>query len=462
LAKVLHVSRARLEKEFSQRDSWYAIVARQVDPALAKKALALKIPGVGSSPEEKRFYPLNTLAAQILGCTDIDNKGIAGLELTYNDELEGKPGSERVVCDPTGQVLRIDDERDPQPGSTVRLTLDQDIQFKTEQVLLSTVREYHAKDATGIVMDPRTGAILAMANVPLVNANKWGSTPAALERNRAVTDIYEPGSTFKLVTVSAALQEGLVTPDTSFVLPPSLTVSTNPLQVIHDAEKRGTERMTVSQILARSSNIGAATLGKMLGRQKLSFWIKRFGFGQPTGIAFPGEASGLVPQHWWQSTIATVPMGQGISVTALQMAAAYAAIANGGVWQQPRLVAQVGDKVVPPTGQRRIVSAKVAREVLSMMRDVVIEGTGTAFQIPNYTVAGKTGTAQVPYYNKPGYMPGAYVSSFIGVVPARSPRLLVMVVVDRPSNGAYYGAVVSEDRTLTDGERPRGREEAFW
>jgi len=441
LARVLHVSRTKLEKAFLQRDSWYACVARQIDPDLAKKALDLHIVGVGSSPEEKRIYPLKTLAAQVVGYVGTQNdKGLAGLEMQYNPALRGLPGSELVVIDPAGRVLKTERERDPQTGAMVRLTIDQTIQLRAESVLSETVRQYGAKGGTAIVMDPRSGEILAMANVPLMDANKWGTTNPALERNRAITDIYEPGSTFKVITVSAALEDGLVRPSTSFVLPYQIVIDGKPF---HDAHPRGTERLTVRQILSQSSNVGAAHLGKLLGKQELLRWIGRFGFGKPTGIAFPGEAAGKLPGYWAQSTVATVPMGQGISVTALQMAAAYAAVANGGVWQRPRLVAQVGAKVTEPTGLRRVISAKVASQVLSMMNDVVMEGTGTAFQIPGYTAAGKTGTAQVPDYNHGGYAAGEYVASFIGLVPAKHPKLLVMVVVDEPTSAIFGGVVAA-------------------
>ena len=440
LAAVLHVSRPKLEKQLLRHDSWYTCVASKIDPSKARKATALGIDGVGASPEEKRVYPLRSLASQVIGFAGTDNKGLAGLELGYDSELEGKAGSELVVCDPSGTVIKTDRERDPRSGATVRLTIDKDIQFEAERVLLETVRHFKAKDAVGIVMDPRSGEVLAMANVPLVNGNQWGDSKAELERNRAVSDIFEPGSIFKVVTVSAALQDGLVTPNTSFVLPYQIVVDGKPF---HDAHLRPTERLTVREILAQSSNVGAARLGKMLGKKELLSWVKRFGFGKPTGVAFPGEASGLLPAYWAQSTIASVPMGQGISVTALQMAAAYAAIGNGGVWQVPRLVAQVGTRLTQPVGKHRVISAKVASQVLSMMNDAVMEGTATAFKIPGYAAAGKTGTAQVPYYDRPGYAPGQYKASFVGLVPSDHPRLLVMVVVDEPTTQIYGGQVAA-------------------
>jgi cell division protein FtsI (penicillin-binding protein 3)/stage V sporulation protein D (sporulation-specific penicillin-binding protein) len=244
-----------------------------------------------------------------------------------------------------------------------------------------------------------------------------------------------------MVTIAAALSDGLVTPETSFVLPPALRVGD---RVIHDAELRGTERMNVSQILAKSSNIGAVTIGwKLLGKQRLLDWIYRFGLGKLTGIDFPGEVPGFVlpGDQWWSSTIGNVPMGQGISVTPIQMVAAYGAVANGGVMMKPHLTAQIGDRVIRPAAGRRIVSAAVARQLRGMLSDVVADGTGTEARIPGYVVAGKTGTAQKALPNGGGYSKVNYVASFIGMVPARDPQLVVAVVVDEPH--PYWGGTVA-------------------
>jgi cell division protein FtsI (penicillin-binding protein 3)/stage V sporulation protein D (sporulation-specific penicillin-binding protein) len=253
--------------------------------------------------------------------------------------------------------------------------------------------------------------------------------------------MYEPGSTFKLVTVSAALSEGIVTPRTAFTLPTSIRVAD---RVIHEHDPRATERMTVARILAQSSNIGTVTIAKdLLGPDRLARWIDRFGFGKPTGIDFPGESSGAVlPRHLWSgSTIGTVPIGQGIAVTPIQMAAVYAAIGNRGVLRKPHLVASIAGRRVAHGHGRRVVSRTVAAQVMTMLRGVVDAGTGTSAAVPGYTVAGKTGTANKPEHG--GYSTSKYVASFVGLVPATRPRLAIMVMVDEPKGAIWGGAVAA-------------------
>jgi cell division protein FtsI (penicillin-binding protein 3) len=297
------------------------------------------------------------------------------------------------------------------------------------------VQHWHARDASAIVLDPRTGGVLAMAVAPTYDANSFANVPRDLQRNRAITDTYEPGSTFKLVTVSGALSSGIVSPSTPFTLPYSIQVAD---RRIHDAEPRGTERMTVAQILARSSNVGAITLARLLGQHRLAGWISRFGFGRPTGIDYPGESGGIVlpEKNWSGSTIGNVPIGQGIAVTPIQMASAYAAIANGGLWTRPHLIR---GRAAP--ARRRIVTPWIARQVTSMLQNVVLDGTGTLAQIPGYHVAGKTGTAAKPDSHG-GYSNSAYVASFVGFVPATRPRIVVLVTVDEP-HGAIWGGTVA-------------------
>ena len=289
-------------------------------------------------------------------------------------------------------------------------------------------------------MDPKTGAILAMAVAPTFNANRFPTTRADRRRNRAVTDTYEPGSTFKLVTVAAALQEGTVTPRSSFRLPPKLQVAD---RVIREAHTRGTEQMSVRDIVEYSSNIGTVTIAQQLGEGRLASWIERFGFGRRTGVDFPGESSGfaLPLEQWSGSTIGTVPIGHGIAVTPVQMARAYAAIANGGVLVQPHLIERIDGRPVARRGAKRIVSRAVSRQMLLMLRGVVVEGTGTEAAIPGYSVAGKTGTAAK--IDPDGrYSHTRYVASFVGLVPARQPELVVMVMVDEP-RGSIYGGIVA-------------------
>jgi cell division protein FtsI (penicillin-binding protein 3)/stage V sporulation protein D (sporulation-specific penicillin-binding protein) len=279
-----------------------------------------------------------------------------------------------------------------------------------------------------------------MAVAPRFNANRFPTTRPDRRRNRAVTDTYEPGSTFKLVTVAAALEEGIVSPTTSFRLAPTIKVSD---RVIREAHSRGTQRLTVKQIVEYSSNIGTITIAQRLGEGRLASWIDRFGFGAPTGIDFPGESPGfaLPLDQWSGSTIGTVPIGHGIAVTPIQMARAYAAIANGGVLVRPHLIERVDGQPIATTRKRRLVSRSVSRQMLAMLRGVVLEGTGTEAAIPGYTVAGKTGTAAKIESNG-RYSTSRYVASFVGLVPATKPRLVIMVMVDEP-RGNIYGGVVA-------------------
>lgn len=439
-AKVLGLDARKLYPLLADRSRGFVYVERKAPPAKASALARRKLVGFDFYPEERRVYPQRTVAAPVLGYAGVDNTGLAGLELELDKELSGTPGQATVIRDALGRVIDTTNERPARNGHDVFLTLDHTIQANAEQVLRDTVRRWRAKSATAIVVDPRTDAVLAMATEPGYDANTFPQALAkGLEANRAVTDVFEPGSVFKVVTIGAALSEGLVTPETTFTLPYSIRVAD---RVIHDAEPRPTERMTVAQILQRSSNVGTVTIARnLLGEARLKEWIRRFGFGERTGVGFPGESAGLLPTYWSGSTIGNVPIGQGISVTAIQLVSVYAAIANGGVWVQPHLVDHVQGEPRPVLRRRRILSPRVDRELLAMLKGVVSdEGTAQAAEIPGYTVAGKTGTAQKPGPN--GYMPGKYVATFVGMVPARHPRLVVLVSVDEPK-GAIFGGVVA-------------------
>jgi cell division protein FtsI (penicillin-binding protein 3) len=438
--RTLGLDADRVYPLLADRTHGFVYVERQADPAQAASLQRLKLSGFGFYPEEKRSYPQRSVAAQVLGYVGIDGDGLSGLELGFDRELAGRAGKETIVKDPSGRVIDVQQERPETPGRDVFLTLDHSIQANAEEVLRQTVRKWHAKSASAIVLDPRTGAVLAMAVQPGFDANRFPSAPRDLQRNRTVTDTYEPGSTFKLITVGAALSERLVSPSTRFTLPYSLNVAD---RVIHDAEERGTVNYSVAQILAHSSNIGAIELAEMLGRARLSKWISKFGFGRVTGIDFPGESPGIVlpPEKWSGSTIGNVPIGQGIAVTPVQMAAAYAAVANGGIWSRPHLVDHVAGGGRPSLYRRRLVSPRIANELMLMLKDVVAEGTGQYAAMPGYQVAGKTGTAQKPDSHG-GYATGRYVASFVGIVPASRPRFVVLVTVDEPQ-GAIWGGVVA-------------------
>ena len=440
VARLLRLDPNEVYRLLTDRTRGFVYVARKADPAKAAKLARKGLPGIGFYPEERRFYPQFNLASQVLGYAGVDNRGLAGLELSLDRELAGQSGRERIVKDASGQAIDTVVSRVARDGEDVYLTLDHTIQSNAQAVLRDTVRQWHAKSATAIVLDPATGAVRAMAIAPGFDANSYPDVWRVLQRNRAVTDTFEPGSTFKLVTVAGVLSERLVSPTTRFTLPYEIQVSD---RRIHDAEPRGTETMSVSEILSRSSNVGAITLAQRLGRHRLVQWISRFGFGRKTGIDFPGESQGIMlpERHWSGSSIGNIPIGQGIAVTPIQMASAYAAIANRGVWVRPHLIDHVGDGASVRTARRRIVSRAVATQLMAMLKNVVAEGTGTLAVVPGYQVAGKTGTAAKPDEHG-GYSDSRYVASFVGAVPASRPRLLILVSVDEP-RGAIWGGVVA-------------------
>ena len=438
-AKALDLDADRLYPLLADRSRHFVYVKRKADPAQAAALEKLGLPGLGFYPEELRYYPQRGVAAHVLGFAGVDNVGLDGIERSLDRSLVGKPGRQTTVTDPAGRVIDVKSTKPERAGDDVFLTIDHRIQADAERVLRATVSRWSAKGGTAVVLDARTGAVLAMAVAPGYDANRFGSTSADRRRNRAVTDLYEPGSTFKVVTVAAALSEKIVSPATTFTLASSIRVAD---RIIHEHEPRATERMTVAQILSRSSNIGTITLAQMLGRSRVEEWIGRFGFGKRTGIDAPGESSGLLPSYWSGSTIGNVPIGQGIGVTAVQVAAAYGAIANGGVYRTPYLVDRIGSEWRARNKGRRVVSATVSAQMMAMLRDVVSAegGTGAAAAVPGYTVAGKTGTAAKPIPG--GYSDSRYVASFVGVVPAKEPRLVVLVSIDEP-RGTIWGGVAA-------------------
>jgi cell division protein FtsI (penicillin-binding protein 3)/stage V sporulation protein D (sporulation-specific penicillin-binding protein) len=440
-AKVLGIPFRPVYQDLADRSRGFVYVERKAPPKLAAALSKRSLTGFTFQSDELRVYPQGTVAAPVLGYAGTDNTGLAGLERELNKVLSGSPGRATVVRDATGEAVNTIQERPAHDGSSVVLTLDSHIQANAEQVLEQTVRQWHAKDATAIVLDPHTGAILAMAQEPSYNANDYPTAFAhGLAVDHAVNDVFEPGSVFKVVTVGGALAEHKITPQTAFRLPDSIRVAD---RVIHDAEVRPTERLTVAQILQRSSNVGAITIAeKYLGETGLKHWMKRFGFGRKTGIDLPGESPGLLPSYWSGSTIGNVPIGQGVSVTSVQLASVYAAIANGGEWIQPHLVEHVMGEAPPRLHRRRILAPGVDRELRNMLKGVVSDqGTGALAAVPGYSVAGKTGTAQKP--GPHGYIPGAYVATFVGMVPSSNPALVVLVSVDEPRGGIYGGLVAA-------------------
>ncbi len=421
--------------------SGFVYLAHLLPAAQAQKISKLNLPGISLVPETMRTYPRASAAAQVLGAVGWGNRGLSGIEYLYNSALRGTDGVRKVVSDAKGQAIQISDPRSTEPGKTVELTIDAALQDEVEQVLAGVGETYSPKGATAIVMNPNDGEILALANWPPVNANSPSAGPSGADQDRAVSFNYEPGSTFKAVTVAGALQDGVVTPQTQFPIPPVLQVAD---RQIHDAEDHGYETLSVADILKYSSNIGADEIGMKVGAKRFDYWVHQFGFGAPTHVDLPGEQSGIV-LHSWQysgSSMGNLPMGQGESVTPMQMAAAYSAIANGGVLRPPQIVKAIGGKPVPTPAGKRVISPNTAAEVRDMLRGVLADGgTASGAAIAGYDLSGKTGTASVVVNGR--YSQSAYIASFIGFVPARAPKLLVAVMVDEPQGSIYGGSVAA-------------------
>jgi cell division protein FtsI/penicillin-binding protein 2 len=441
LASALALPQSSVLADLTEK-SGFVYLAHAVPTVQAKAVMALKIPGLSLIPEITRDYPESSLASQVIGSVNEANQGFSGLEYLYNRILGGQSGVRRVVSDALGQPISIDNVRSSVAGQSIKLTLDSALQSEVEQVLTGIGQTYAPKGATAIVMNPNTGAILALANWPAVDPNNVTKSELPDLEDRAVEFNYEPGSTFKAVAVAGALQDGTITPNTPFDIPPYLQVYN---QRIHDAEAHGYETLTVAQILQYSSNIGADEIAiHKLGPQRFNYWVHRFGFGSLTGVDLPGEEPGVVPplSKWSGTTIATLPFGQGLEVTPIQIAEAYAAIANGGILRTPHIVEAIGGKPVPAPRGHRIISTTVAADMRDMLRGVYADGgTASGAAIPGFDLAGKTGTANVVVDGK--YSATQYIASFVGFVPASSPKLEVMVMVDEPSQGSYYGGKVA-------------------
>jgi cell division protein FtsI/penicillin-binding protein 2 len=440
LASILDLDEGEVLDSLTE-DSGFAYVARKVDLPSAARVARLELPGIGELPDSRRTYPQGDLAAQAIGAVGDEGQGLTGLEQGEDSVLAGSDGERRIVNDALGEPIRLETVSEAEDGEDLRLTIDPAIQKETEQVLAGVGETWAPKGATAIVMNPRNSQLLAIANWPPVDPSDLESAGPEDLLNRATGFTYEPGSTFKAFTVSAALEEGTVTPETTFTLPPQLHVAD---RVIEDAEARPTVTLSVAEILAHSSNVGAATIGIQLGAEKFSRWIDRFGFGRPTGVQFPAEEQGLVPSldKYSGSTIGNLPIGQGLGVTPMQMIAGYAAIANGGMLRPPQLVERIGDEAVHEPHGRRVISSLVAEQVRTMLEGVLeAGGTASEVSVPGYSLAGKTGTAQVAENGT--YSETKYIASFIGFAPAQDPRLLVAVVVDEPQGEIYGGSVAA-------------------
>jgi cell division protein FtsI (penicillin-binding protein 3) len=402
----------------------------------------LKLPGIQTTAAHRRIYPRQYLASQLLGSVGTDGNGLSGLEYADDKLLQGTDGERRLVKDALGESLSIRDTKPAKAGSRLELTIDAAIQDKVERVLADVGATYRPHGATAIVMNPGTGEVLALANWPRIDANAPGAAPGYATQNRAVGYTYEPGSTFKAFTVAGALQDGTITPSTPFDLPPQIQVAD---RTIGESHPRGPETLTTAQILAQSSNVGAIKIGLEMGKQRFDYWVRKFGFGKPTGVDLPGEERGLVlpVDKYSGSSMGNLPIGQGVSVTPMQMAQAYAAIANGGILRAPRVVRRVDGKLLPEAKGKRIISTKTAAQLRTMLEGAFAPGgTASEVSIPGYKLAGKTGTANKIDPATGEYSKFHYIASFMGFAPALHPKLLIGVMVDEPQ-GAIYGGVVA-------------------
>jgi cell division protein FtsI/penicillin-binding protein 2 len=440
LAPILDQSETEVLRNLTV-DSGFSYLAHKVSLETAAKVEALDLEGIGELPDSRRTYPQGQMAGQVIGAVGSENQGLIGLEAGEESVLHGTDGERRIVKDALGEPIRLETAKEAEDGEDIELTLDPVIQEKTERVLSEVGETYAPKGATAIVVDPRSSQVLAMANWPPIDPEDLSSASEEDLLNRATGFTYEPGSTFKAFTVAAALEEKEVTPTSTFTLPPQLHVAD---RVIEDAEARPTVTLSVAEILSHSSNVGAATIGIDMGAEKFSRWIDRFGFGRPTGVQFPAEEQGLVLplDEYSGSTMGNLPIGQGLSVTPMQMVAGYTAIAHDGILRPPQLIKRVGDEEVQEPKGHRVIDPEVAAQVREMLEGVLAPGgTASEVSVPGYSLAGKTGTAEVAENGT--YSETKYVASFIGFAPAQDPRLLTAVIVDQPQGDIYGGSVAA-------------------
>jgi cell division protein FtsI (penicillin-binding protein 3) len=430
----------------------WTYLARKIPVANGQAVAKLDLPGIGVLSDTMRRYPSGQLASQVLGFVGTDGSGLAGVEQRYDGLLAGHSGQMLLEQDPSGRPIpqgqrSIEPAR---PGSDLVLTIDQNIQYVAERALAAAVEQYQAKSGSVVVMAPRTGELLAVANVPTFDPNRFATSSDEARKDRAVTNVYEPGSTNKVITAAAALDAGVVRPSTKVTVPPELPLCPG-VHPFHDSHQHGTERLTFADVVAQSSNIGTIRVATKLGPERLAKAELDFGYGQRTGVDLPGETPGIVrPQRTWTcSDLGTNAIGQGVAVSVLQMARVYASVANGGLLVQPTLLRGTVDErgdyhaTERPT-PKRVLSVRTTQTLTTILEGVVREGgTGTRAALDDWTVAGKTGTAQVPNPNGGGYLPGAHVASFMGYAPAEDPRVVVAVVLDRPAKGIYGGTVAA-------------------
>jgi cell division protein FtsI/penicillin-binding protein 2 len=444
IAPILRRDRDEVVAELSKKDTGFVWLGRKLPMEDATRIEKMHIEGLDFVEEATRVYPRKFLASQLLGFTGTDNTGLAGLEHQHDHALRGRDGKRLLVKDALGEAIKLDEQRRPRQGKALQLTIDDRIQEQTEDVLAEIGARYRpAKGATAIVMDPRDGELLAVANWPRVDANHVNQAPDWARQNRAVQTSYEPGSTFKAFTMAGALEDHKVTPDTQFQLPAQILVADRWIGEAHGGSY-GT--LDASGIIKYSSNIGTIMIGQRLGATRFDWWVRRFGFGRQTGVDLPGEQTGIVlPRSKYSgSSMGNLPIGQGEAVTPMQMATAYAAIANGGVLRAPRIVKAVGGEPTALPKGRRVISTRTSSALRNMLEGVLAPGgTASGAAIDGYLLAGKTGTAEKPDPIYGGYSDTKFVASFVGFAPAQNPRLLTLVMVDEPQSDIYGGSVAA-------------------
>ncbi|HVE75685.1 MAG TPA: penicillin-binding protein 2 [Actinomycetota bacterium] len=437
LAPLLGASAAEIEQKLNT-DRGFVYVARKVGTDVGAQVASLNIPGVSLVDESKRFYPSGSLAAHIVGFVGLDNEGLGGLESAHDGLLTGKPGFVFMERDPKGRAIAAGKfiERPPAPGHDIVLAIDREIQYAAEAALAKGIKDYGAKAGTVIVMNPENGDILAIANQPTFDPNSFAEFKSDQRRNRALVDVYEPGSANKVITAAAALEAGVVGPSTMMKVPDNYRIAD---KVFHDSHPHPVLNLSFAEVIQQSSNIGTIKVGLKLGKERLYEYMEKFGYGKPTGLDFPGESGGILPKtdKWWDTSMGTIPIGQGVAVTPMQIMGVFATVANDGLAVQPQLVKGVIDeegkrKPAGTPASRKVIEPETARTLTEILVGVTESknGTGKAAAVPGYKVAGKTGTAQKP--NPKGGYEG-YIGSFIGYAPAEDAKLVVGVMLDDPT-----------------------------
>jgi cell division protein FtsI (penicillin-binding protein 3) len=427
-----------------RRDSQFVYLARKVSPDEAQRVKALELKGVGFIKESRRYYPKKELAAHVLGYVGLDNTGLAGLESTYDAQVRGREGKVLIQTDARRHALNSRVDRPATEGAALELSIDQHLQYIAERELRAGVEEHRAAGGSAVIMEPFTGEILALANWPTFNPNAFGRADEHERRNRAVQDLYEPGSTFKIVTASAALEERVIRPDDWVDCSPGY-IKIGSRKPIHDVHRYGT--LSFTDVIVKSSNVGAIKVGLRLGPERLGRYVSRYGFGQALSPDFRGENPGIVwnPVRVNDSALASMSMGYQVGVTPLQMATAVSSVANGGSLMEPHVVrafVKNGRRIpVAAKSLRRTVSPSTIAELRTIMEGVVDRGTAKSAQIPGYTIAGKTGTAAKIIGGQ--YSKSEYNASFVGFLPSRQPALTIIVVIDSPHGKGYTGGVVA-------------------